>query len=205
MIEEELKQAVAMIDAHWVRQNNKFDGASNFIYRANTLDEIVQLSKENNVDLNYAIHRWYNFKTSTQCEKIFVEYGAVKETNTYHHDVDIYIDKIPYDVKLTVYPQALSSHLYDLTKRTGKDMMIRWMYENQSQEQRKHLQNRLFIVCDGKTPYDSLQLKSDFDRLRNKISNFMTHINQNGQHQLNIIDDGITHNVFSEIIYLTNR
>ncbi len=84
-------------------------------------------------------------------EGLFVKYGAQKEKQLYNHDIDIYINEIPYDVKLTVYPAKLkrSGEILNLHNRDDKNTLIRWMYANQSQEGRKHLKNRMFIVCNG--------------------------------------------------------
>lgn len=41
-----------------------------------------------------------------------VNYGAVHEKDKYNHDVDVYIDGIPFDVKLIVYLAKTSSRSY---------------------------------------------------------------------------------------------
>ena len=202
-VEKELQKALDLISPQWVMQNNYNDYRSNFIYSVETVDECIRLAKENGVSVEYALHRWYNFKTSIQCEQIFCGYGAVKETDRKNREIDIYIDGVPFDVKLTVYPKALSSHPYDLSTRNGKDKMIQWMYENQSQQQRKHLANRLFIVCDGKNAYDSLRLKSDFGQIRKKIKEYLNYIKLNGFNELEIVDFGKTYRVCSDIIYIS--
>lgn len=198
----ELKKALKYMSADWRMQNNFSDYKSNFIYNAETVQECVEKAKINNVDLEYVLHRWYNHKTSTQCERIFVEYGAKKEEDIKNKDIDIYINNEPFDVKLTVYPNKLKQHPYNLRNRVGKNQMIQWMYANQSQQQRKHLKNRLFIVCDGINQYDSLCLKSDFEQIRVKIREYMNSVNTNGFNELIIRDKGIDYRVKSDIIYI---
>ncbi len=199
-VELELQKALKLISPQWDMQNNFNDYRSNFIYKVETVDSCIQQAKQNDVAVDYALHRWYNFKTSTQCEKIFCDYGAVKESDYKNREIDIYIDGTPFDVKLTVYPKALSSHPYDLTTRAGKNEMIKWMYSHQSQQQRKHLANRLFIVCDGKTQYDSLCLKSDFIQIRSKIRSFLSYVRDNGFNEIDIYDSGEKFHVCSDII-----
>lgn len=201
-LENELKKALNYISADWKMQNNYQDYRSNFIYKVNTVDECIKLAQMNNIEIAYVLHRWYNFHTSTYCEKIFVEFGAKKEEDYRNKEIDIYINNEPFDVKVSVYPKALSNHPYDLTTREGKNEMIKWLYEHQSQQQRKHLKNRLFIVCDGKTQYDNLCLKSDFEQIRNKIKTFMINVNDQGFNELEIIDGQNVYKVKSDIIYI---
>lgn len=198
----ELQKALSYIDENWRMQNNYNDYKSNFIYKVDTVNEVINLSELNGVDYKYALHRWYNFKTSIYCENVFVKYGAIKEEDLRNKEIDIYINKVPFDVKLTVYPKALSNHPYDLKTREGKNKMIEWLYQHQSQQQRKHLANRLFIVCDGKTQYDSLCLKSDVEQLNRKIRAYIDDVNRNGFNKIIITDNGIEYSVVSDIIYI---
>ena len=200
-LELELQKALKYINANWSMQNNFYDYRSNFIYKVNSVDECISQAQENNISTDYAIHRWYNFKTSKQCENIFVEYGADPELDEKNKEIDIYINNIPFDVKLTVYPNALKEHPYDLKTRDGKNQMIRWLYEHQSQQGRKHLKNRLFIVCDGKNQYESLCLKSDFTQIRKKILLYLE-TTKKGFNELKIYDNGKEYIVQSDIIYI---
>ena len=54
-----------------------------------------------------------------------------------------------------------------------KNKIIEWMFVYQSQQQRKHLANRFFIVCDGKNKYHSLCLKNDAEQLNKKLKNIL--------------------------------
>ena len=129
-LEKDLKKTMEIISANWKMQNNTYDRATNFIYSMESLEECLKEIERRNVNKEYALHRWYNYMTSVHCEYIFCEYGAVHEEDKYNHDVDIYIDGIPFDVKLTVYPAKLWSRPYDLSTREGKNEMIRWYYVN---------------------------------------------------------------------------
>lgn len=201
-LEKELPKALELIDENWVMQDNEQDKRSKFIYTATSVKEVIEKSKENKIDIKYALHRWYNYHTSITCEKICVDYGAKKVINLKDKEKDIYINHLPYDVKLTVYPKKLYNKPYNLYTRKGKNEMIKWMYENQSQEGRKHLKNRLFIVCDGKTAYDNLCLKSNFNLIRDRIEKFMNYSKTNGLNKIDIKDGNNTYTVYSDIIYI---
>ena len=201
-LEEDLKKTMEIISASWNMQNNSYDKASNFIYQMKSLNECLSEIERRNVNREYALHRWYKYMTSIQCEYIFCEYGAVHDTNKYNHDVDIYIDDIPFDVKLTVYPAKLSSRPYDLTTREGKNDMIRWYYANQSQQNRKQMLNRLYVVCDASSPYENMVMKSNFDLMRRRISDFMQNVKSNGLNEIVITDCGREYKLMSDIIYL---
>ena len=117
-LESDLKRCADMMSSKWSIQNKDMDNVTKFIYNSETLNDC--LSEANTKKLsdearNYALHRWFNFKTSIYCEELFCDYGDIHDEDQYNHDVDIYINNIPFDVKLTVYPAKLSNKPYDLT------------------------------------------------------------------------------------------
>lgn len=201
-LEKDLRRTLQIISSSWKRQDNSSDDESNFIYRMNSLEECFSEIQRTKVNKDYALHRWYNYKTSTTCEKIFCEYGAVHEKNRSNHDVDIYIDGIPFDVKLTVYPKSLSKNIYDLSTRVGKDGMIQWYYSNQSQENRKQILNRLYVVCDATSYNESLLMKCNFSLMRKYIKAFMESIKANGLNEITISDNGKEYHLKSDIIHI---
>lgn len=142
--------------------------------------------------------------TSIYCEYTFCDYGAVheKEKDKYNHDVDIYIDGVPFDVKPTVYPAKLSSRLYDLNTKSGKDDMIRWYYANQSQQNRKQMLNRIYVVCDASSSQENMIMKSNFDLMRQRISAYMKYVKENGLNELIITDAGKDYQLKSDIVHL---
>lgn len=199
---EELHKALSLLSSQWKRQNNIYDKRSNFIYYVETVDECLVKAREMGIDENYVLHRWYNFHTSKYCEYLFVKHGAKKEDNEFHHDIDIYINGVPYDVKLTVYPAKLErDNIYlNLDSREGKNELIQWMFKNQSQEGRKHLKNRFFIVCNGASTEEKLAKKSEFDTIEQKIINYFDFLKSNQPNKLVIEDNATQYDVYSEII-----
>mgnify|MGYP004639676863 CR=1 FL=1 len=203
-LEHDLQRCLSMISASWEIQNNGDDRTTNFIYNVPSLDDCLRLISEKNVSEEYALHRWYNYHTSVYCEYLFCDYGAIHEENVRNHDVDIYIDDIPFDVKLTVYPRALSKRPYNLTNRCGKNNMIKWFYSHQSQGNRKQMLNRLYVVCDGDNAEENLRMKSDFSLLREKISAFMEYVRNHGLNKIEIFDNNQRYELYSDIIYIYN-
>lgn len=201
-IESDLKRCLNMISSDWKIQDNKNDSSTNFIYNAKSLDECLDLIKKNNANKDYALHRWYNYYTSVQCEYLFCDYGAVHEKDIKNHNVDIYIKNIPFDVKLTVYPKALSEKPFNLKQRTGKNQMIQWFYTHQSQGKRKQILNRLYVVCDGNNPEENLKMKSNFELLRKYICSFMNYTEKYGFNKVNITDNQVKYTLYSDIIYI---
>ncbi len=201
-LEKDLKDTMNIISSNWEMQNNSFDKSTNFIYRINNLNDCLIEIERTHVDREYALHRWYNYMTSIYCEDIFCEFGAVHENDKYNHDVDIYIDAVPFDVKLTVYPAKLSSRPYDLSTRSGKNDMIRWYYANQSQQNRKQMLNRLYVVCDAASSYENMVMKSNFVLMRERISAYMKYVKEHGFNELTIMDNGREYNLKSDIIHL---
>ncbi len=201
-LENDLKKTMNIISANWKMQNNYNDKATNFIYKMNSLEECLVEIERTRVNKEYALHRWYNYMTSIRCEYIFCEYGAIHDQDMYNHDVDIYIDDIPFDVKLTVYPAKLSHRPYDLSTREGKNELIKWYYANQSQQSRKQMLNRLYVVCDASSSYENMVMKSNFELMRERISAYMERIQREGINEIKIQDGGKAYQLKSDIVHL---
>lgn len=206
-LENDLHRCLSIIKPEWQMQDNPNDKKTNFIYKAETLEKCLEMINSTEVDKDYALHRWYNYHTSIYCEDLFCDYGAVHEKNIYNHDVDIYINNIPYDVKLTVYPAKLNSkrNEYNLRNICGKNKMIKWLYANQSQGARKQILNRIYVMCDGATQYESLKLKSNFTLLRRQISAYMNYIKTHKPNEIEITDNNKSTIIKSELIYVSEK
>lgn len=202
-LENDLVRCFSLINSDWKMQSNFLDRQTNFIYDCKTLNECLHQISTKKIDKEYALHRWYNYMTSIACEYIFCDYGAIHDDDIYNHDVDIYINKAPFDVKLTVYPAKLSNHPYDLKTRYGKNQMISWYYANQSQQARKQMLNRIYVVCDDYSPARRLKMKSDFALLRKKIKAFMDYSLINGINIIQISDNGRKFNLKCDIVYIS--
>ena len=149
---------------------------------------------------NYALHRWYNFVTSTTAEMAFCEAGATPESNKRNHDIDIWLDGIPYDVKLTVYPKRLANRPYDISKRSGKDQMMRWLYSHQSWQGRKELTNRIYVMVDETDPRKAYAGKANIDAMRRSARVFVDWVRQRGHHAVEIKDGDSTYRPYADLV-----
>lgn len=188
----DLYQAKDLLQSRWQKQNDRADGETNFIYFTNKLSTLLELCEQNSCNSNYVIHRWYNWICSRLVEQIFCDLGCTHEENEKSHEVDIYLPNgIPIDIKLTVLPKQF---LYgDIYSRQGRNRLIEWFYNNQSNEKRHHNGNKIYIVCKAQTPIEANMLKCDFDLIRQKVRPFIQYI-ENGYDMNNFS------NVFLEAI-----
>lgn len=170
-MEKELKKVKKYIWGR--RQDNSYDNKTRFIYKVKTYNELMSECDKrfkNDEDLiNYAICRFYNFYSHNGVADIFLKYSnVVAEKNKKHRTKDFQIDGVPFDLKLSVFPKRL------IGKAKTDKAICEWMYNNQSQQARKHHKNRLFvIVLDEKNPAESWRLKSEFDLIEEKVNDFL--------------------------------
>ena len=185
-LQVELLDSKPILLSKWEVQNDKKDYDTNYIYFCHTLLQVIELSDCNAVDVKYAVHRWYNFWCSKFAEHCLCENGAVAEQTQKHHEIDLYIKDIHYDVKLTILPKDLPSDT-DLTTREGKNRLIQWFMTNQSKEGRIHNENKLYFVCVGKDYADSIMTKCDFRKVSECATKFMNYYKD---HELNKVKFG---------------
>lgn len=200
-LKDELMKAQDILKLKFDIQKDSKDLDTNFIYYCGSFSSVLVLSIENGLSIeetNYAIRRWFNYHTSKMAEKLFVDNGATPEENLKNKSTDLYIDGIPFDIKLTVVPALYKET--DLSKRTNKDDLIRWLYENQSKEGRNGLQNRIFIVCKSSSYAKSILTKAEFDLIDLAISKFINYYSDKEKNKIEI--DGNT--VYSDIILVSN-
>ena len=190
---DEVKAALHCMSEGWQMQTNYLDSATKFIYKAGTVAEIGEYCAKYSVELNYALHRWYNFNCARVHEEIFIGLGAIKESDSYHKTVDFRLLGVPFDLKTTYFPKAITSRVnYDLTTRAGKNNLISWLYANQSKQGRFHLENRLFIVCE------TLASKSDFETIEKRAKQFVDFSKKHGFNEISVKNKP----VYSDIIWV---
>lgn len=181
-IEKELKKRLAYPYKWGRKQNNEFDGLTNFVYRISSFEEVLKeiesrfkKDKEHSNISNYALNRWYNFWSAQAVEKIFCSLPNVKPAlDSKDRLVDFTIDGIKFDHKTSIFPKNFPYNINEAIKKTNE--LILWLYKNQSQQQRKHLKNRLFIVLcssDG----EHWKLKSEISWLKERIEKYMKGFN----------------------------
>lgn len=181
-VEIELKKRLIYPYKWGQKQNDNFDKQTNFIYHITLFEDLLKeidkrFKSEKDYDLyfNYTINRWYNFWSAYAVENIFCELPNVKPAlDSKDKLVDFTIDGVSFDHKTSVYPKNFPYKIEEAIKHT--DELIKWLYKNQSQQKRKHLKNRLFVVLhsnDGK----HWKLKAEISWLKERIEKYMIGFN----------------------------
>lgn len=180
LLEKELKKRTEFEYSWKSKQLDKLDKETNFIYKTlnfeevlNKIELVVKRSSECNDLKNYALNRWYNFWSAKGVEAMFCAHDNVQpHQNSKDKYTDFFISNIPFDHKTTVFPKGFKKSIpYAITH---KRELIEWLYNNQSQQQRKHYKNRLFIVLiDYEQPNSHWKLKAEIHWLKSKISTYL--------------------------------
>lgn len=146
---EEIRQAGLQLTNDWtVRQNNALDERTRHIYSCHTLGELENRASQLRLsvdEIQYAIHRWRNFKRHEAWQSLlFEQVPAIRLVdNPFSKKQDFLVstpeEEIPFDLKVTRYPKSAQDNLSDFA-------LADWFYRNQSNEGRFHLANRFFIV-----------------------------------------------------------
>jgi len=181
-IEKELKKRLPYPYKWGRKQNDEFDKLTNFVYRIPSFDEVLKETesrfsedKEHQNIANYALNRWYNFWSAQAVEKIFCSLPNVKPAlDEKDRLVDFTIDGVTFDHKTSIFPKNFPHPIEEAIKKT--DDLILWLYKHQSQQQRKHLKNRLFIVLYS-TDGEHWKLKSEISWLKERIEKYMQGFN----------------------------
>ena len=145
-IEIELKNRI-LFPYKWGRkQNNDWDNKTNFIYTTFSFSTLLKNNESLNQQLQqYALNRWYNFWSAMAVEFLFATHLKVKPNkNAFDKLIDFKIDGVYFDHKTSVFPAGFNQS-FEYAKNNKKEL-IEWLYQNQSQEGRKHFKNRLFIA-----------------------------------------------------------
>ena len=179
-LEKELKKRTKL-NYYWGRrQGDEFDKLTNFIYKTNSFEailDLIEITFKNNPQYsfynNYALNRWFNFWSAKGVESIFCGHENVKpHLDSFNKFTDFYIQNIPFDHKTTVFPKGFKKSVpYGILH---KSELIAWLYKNQSQQQRKHHKNRLFIVLVNYQEDDAhWKLKSEISWLKEIVSAYL--------------------------------
>jgi len=177
-VETELKKRLVYPYKWGRKQNDTFDNHTNFIYKTFLFDDLLEEIEKRftgNSELddyfNYALNRWYNFWSAQAVEHIFCTFPDVKPArDSKDRLVDFTIQGAAFDHKTSVFPKNFPLEIKEAIKHTPE--LIKWFYKNQSQQQRKHLKNRLFIVLYNSTG-EHWKLKADISWLKEKIDHYL--------------------------------
>jgi len=171
-VERELKKRWIVPYRWGRRQSDEWDRRTNFIYTTYSFESLLRKSEGLNEDLkNYALNRWYNFWSAKAVEHIFASHPLVTPNkNRYDKLVDFTIDDIPFDHKTSIFPRGFDRGLEYAKKH--KEELIYWLYENQSQQGRKHLKNRLFVVLYDRSE-EHWKLKAEISLIKMSVQEYL--------------------------------
>lgn len=197
-VETELKKRTQFQYSWGRKQSDDWDILTNFIYQTYSFESLLIRTNDLNVDIkNYALNRWYNYWSAMALESIFCTHNRViANKNIYDKLVDFTIDNIPFDHKTSVFPKAFNKD-FKYAKENKKEL-INWLYINQSQQGRKHLKNRLFVILFDEKYNQHWKLKSEINYIKNKIDLYVKNFDKKNLISTNIENQ----NILSDIIWI---
>lgn len=172
-LESELKKRLNF-PYNWGRkQSDDWDRQTKFIYQIQDFESLENQCRDFDESLkNYAFNRWLNFWSAKAVEFVFASNSLVrKEDNPYSKTVDFYISGIAFDHKSSVFPRQFGKS-FDYAINHKKEL-IEWLYQNQSQQGRKHLENRLFIIFFDEKNGQHWKLKTELTSIQEKIADYL--------------------------------
>lgn len=183
-IETELKKRLIYPYQWGQKQNDNFDKHTNFIYHTFSFEDLIKeinqrfkSEEDYNLYFNYTINRWYNFWSAHAVESIFCSLpNVIPAKDSKDKLVDFTIQGEAFDHKTSIFPKNFPYKIDEAIKKT--DELIKWLYNNQSQQQRKHLKNRLFVVLYSHNG-EHWKLKSEISWLKERIEKYMLGFNPN--------------------------
>jgi hypothetical protein len=200
--EKELHKRLAYPYRWGRKQNDADDRKTNFVYRIESFDEVMREIRKNfgerdEAMRDYALNRWFNFWSAHAVEEIFCSLDGVIAAKDRDKLVDFTLRGVRFDHKTSVFPRQFGHDLW--YARAHPVELICWLYENQSQQGRKHLDNRLFIVLANRQQLnDSWKLKAELIWLRSLIQANVESFDPARLHKANFTANKIT---LSDVIW----
>lgn len=198
-VERELKKRWEYPYRWGRKQSDLWDYNTNFIYTTYSFKMLLKRTEALSYELrNYALNRWYNFWSAMAVEDIFTSHkNVIANKNSYDKLVDFTLNNIPFDHKTSIYPKGFHKP-FDYALQNPKEL-IYWLYTNQSQQGRKHLKNRLFIIL-----YDSNQehwkMKAEILRLKQEIDIYVDNFTVENLQVMNFGEGTVQ----SDILWISN-
>ena len=197
-VERELKKRWAYPYRWGRKQSDSWDRETNFIYTTYSMNSLIRKTDHFNEELrNYAFNRWYNFWSAMAVEDIFASHPTVTPNrNSYDKLIDFRIEGIPFDHKTSVFPKGFGqSFAY---ARAHERELIEWLYLHQSQEGRKHLKNRLFILLYDAVTMQHWKMKAEIMQLKSAIDHYVAHFSPKNLHRFDFKEG----EAFSDMIWV---
>lgn len=200
-VELELKKRLPYPYSWGRKQSDSWDKDTSFIYTTYRFEALLKKTERFDQPLkNYALNRWYNFWSAMAAEFIFTSHKKVTANkDVYDKLVDFQIENIPFDHKTSVFPKGFNQS-FKYAKENKRELM-NWLYKNQSQEGRKHLKNRLFIILYDNDEMQHWKMKSEITNLKTAIDNYIESFSVNSLIKLDFGEGAI----LSDIIWITKN
>ncbi|MGB0851254.1 MAG: hypothetical protein ACPGTP_08395 [Bacteroidia bacterium] len=182
-IEIQLKKRWAS-EYKWGRkQADIWDSQTNFIYDIADFDVLNERiftefgTHRKFVDLrDYALNRWYNFHSAMAVEHIFEQHPLVRKvSNQRDREKDFFVSGISFDHKTSVFP---AKYGHDISYAQSHPIdLLKWLYTNQSSQQRFHLKNRLFLVLH-KNDGNHWKLKAELQWIKLLVDTYLENFSE---------------------------
>jgi len=198
-VETELKKRLAYPYKWGRKQSDDWDAKTSFIYTTYSFEKLLEKTTSFDETVrDYALNRWYNFWSAEAVENLFSLHEKVTPNiNKFDKLIDFTINTTCFDHKTTVFPIGFNQTVSYAKNNPAE--LIQWLYSNQSQESRKHLKNRLFIVLVEKNK-EHWKLKSEIKLLKSEIDTYVENFNSENLFQLNLENNTI----LSDLIWVEN-
>ncbi len=175
--EVELKKRLQYPYKWGMKQNNRMDELTDYIYETfhfdaflKTTEDIFGKLPDKDQYFNYAINRWFAFWSAMAVERVFCSSKkVVPAVNKKDRLVDFQINGISFDHKTTVFPAKAGLSFSEAEKNPEK--LIAWLYLNQSSGRRQHYGNRLFVVLYDPNG-EHWKLKAEIALLKRKVDEY---------------------------------
>lgn len=180
------------------KQADDWDKITNFIYEIRRFSDLEVMISNLSPELkNYALNRWLNFWSAKGIEQIFTsQQNVVANKNEYDKLVDFTINGIPFDHKTSVFPKGFKKDFNYAYQ--NKRELIQWFYDEQSQQGRKHLKNRLFVVLFDRNSLEYWKLKVEIRFIKQQIEQYITNFSLNKLERFNFENEEI----LSDVIWI---
>lgn len=201
--EQELKKRLTHLYEWGQKQNDEWDNLTDFVYHLFSFEALVkevetrfQHEARYKELYNYALNRWYNFWSAKAVEQVFCSLESVTPARDGKDRVrDFKIGHISFDHKTSIYPRGFNRDLE--YGQTHPRELIEWLYKHQSQQRRKHFENRIFIILyasDGQ----HWRLKAEINWLQTLIKLYVDGFDESKLHQFNFESETET---FADLIW----
>jgi len=199
-VERELKKRLPYPYRWGRKQSNSWDNSTNFIYQTYSFETLLKRTANLSPELkDYALNRWYNFWSAMAAEDIFSSHeNIIANKNSYDKLVDFTINNIPFDHKTSIFPKGFNKP-YEYAIENEREL-IQWLYNNQSQQKRKHLKNRLFIIMYDKNN-QHWKMKSEIMELKIKIDLYVESFSSKNLYEFDFGEG----KVYSSILWIVKQ